>query len=127
MRILKSKKGFTFLEVIVAVAIIAIVFTASLKMVSRALALRSVSRFYSLAPYLASAASGKLEKDGFRSSGMTGDFGDEFTGWSWKAEISKMQGDNAFAWMETLSKIDITVRYSPDNLDHHLVFYRVVQ
>lgn len=62
MRIVPDKRGFTFLEVIVAVAIIAIVFTAALKMVSQSLALRSVSRFYSIAPYLASVADENLKK-----------------------------------------------------------------
>lgn len=126
MKFLDSNKGFTFLEVIVAVAIIAIVFTAALKMVSGALALRSVTRFYSLAPYLASQASDKLEKDGFKSSGMSGDFGDEFNGWSWKAEIAKMSGSESLAWMETLSKVDIFVKYAPDNLDYHVVFYKMI-
>lgn len=125
MKFLKDRKGFTFLEVIVAVAIIAIVFTASLKMVSRALALRSVSRFYSLAPYLASDVAGRLEKEGFMGSELSGDFGDEFNGWSWKADITKMQGEGTLAWMEIISRIDIAVRYGPENLDHHLVFYRV--
>lgn len=126
MRNISDKRGFTFLEVIVAVAIIAIVFTAALKMVSQSLVLRSVSRFYSIAPYLASAAGEKLEKDGYKA-GMSGDFGEEFSGWKWTAEITRMSGNETYAWFEMLSKVDLTVRYVPDNLDYRIVFYKMVQ
>jgi len=126
LRIVPDKRGFTFLEVIVAVAIIAIVFTAALKMVSQSLALRSVSRFYSIAPYLASVADEKLEKDGYKA-GMSGDFGEGFEGWKWNAEITKMAGNETYTWFEMLSKVDLTVRYVPDNFDYHIVFYKMVQ
>lgn len=126
MRNISDRKGFTFLEVIVAVAIISIVFTAALKMVSQSLVLRSVSRFYSVAPYLASVAVEKLEKDGYRA-GMSGDFGDEFSGWKWTANITKMSGSETYVWFEMLSRIDLTVRFVPDNLDYSIVLYKMAQ
>lgn len=121
-----TEKGFTFLEVIVAVAIIAIVFTAALKMVSQTLALRSYTRFYSLAPYLASVADARIEKDGFMT-GISGDFGSDFSGWTWSSEITRMSANDAYSWMNNLVRVRIKVRYAPENLDYNVVSYRVLQ
>lgn len=121
-----KEKGFTFLEVIVAVAIIAIVFTAALKMVSQSLALRSATRFYSLAPYLATVAEEKIEKEGF-STGQTGDYGDQFPGWHWTAEISRLTGNETYTWFDVLARINLNIKYTPDNLNYNIVYYRMVQ
>ena len=86
-----SIKGFTLLEVMVSLSIVAIVFVSLFKMHSSNILLAERNKFHSTAPFLAREAIMKLEKDFCKDSNLTGDFGKNFQGYQWKATISEYQ------------------------------------
>ena len=86
-----SIKGFTLLEVMVSLSIVAIVFVSLFKMQSSNILLAGYNKFHSTAPFLARQAITKLQKDLDKDSDLTGDFGESFKGYQWKATVSEYQ------------------------------------
>jgi general secretion pathway protein I len=82
--------GFTLLEVMVAVSIIAIALVAALGAQSQGVTLANESKFVTTAAYLVQSKLAELEAidpDELRSD--SGDFGDDYPGYSWKTEVSE--------------------------------------
>jgi general secretion pathway protein I len=81
-------RGFTLLEVMVALGIMAIVLTGVYRLQSQTVAMSVESRFYTQASLLARSALNRFEKtsDGeFTSS--EGDFGNDYPGYQWKISV----------------------------------------
>ncbi len=89
---LERETGFTYLEVIVSVAIIAILFVGIFRMQSGTINLATAGKFYITAPVLAEKVMLQIEQDVTGWSETSGDFGDEYPGYQWECEIS----DTAF-------------------------------
>jgi general secretion pathway protein I len=86
-----GESGFTLLEVMVAVAIIAISFVSLLGSQSQSISIATISRFETAASMLAkkklaeigSSAAGDL-------SGSAGDFEDDFSDFHWQTEVNDL-------------------------------------
>jgi len=82
--------GFTLLEVMIALSIIAIVLVAVLRMQGQTISMNEAFRFYTLAPQLAMARMNEFRMDPqaleFNSSG---DFGEAYPNYQWKAAIQE--------------------------------------
>ncbi|WP_417911656.1 type IV pilus modification PilV family protein [Candidatus Electronema sp. TJ] len=86
--------GFTLLEVMVAVAVIAMSFTALLASQSQSLSMASLSRFETAAALLARQKLAALELAGYESlSNDSGQFEDEFSEYRWRAEVKELDDD----------------------------------
>lgn len=86
--------GFTLLEVMIAVAVIAMSFTALLASQSQSLSMAALSRFETAAALLARQKLAELELGGYESlSGGSGQFEDEFSDCRWKAEVKELDDD----------------------------------
>lgn len=71
-------KGFTLLEVMVAMAILAIVLVSVYRMHSQTLTMSAANRFYTQAPMLAQSKLAQLESASSEiSAGDSGDFGSQ--------------------------------------------------
>ena len=109
--------GFTLLEVMVAVAVIAIAFVTLIGAQSQSVAIATDSRFDTMASLL---AQGKLAEmsllDYTALSDSTGDFGKEFPGFSWKTEVTELsEGDTGIKGSSgTLKAVDMTVLIEED-------------
>lgn len=86
----RRSSGFTLLEVMIALAIIAIVLVAVLRMQGQTISMNEAFRFYTVAPQLAMARMNEFRVDPqaleFNSSG---DFGENYPGYQWKAAIQE--------------------------------------
>ncbi len=121
---LPDRAGFTLLEVMVAVAIIAIAFVSLLGSQSQSISIAEISRFEITASLLARQKLAELESGDFADvqSGQ-GDFEDPFADFSWQAEVDDLtEDDTGIGDADDLLKVvDLTVRRGNDeNLVFHL-------
>lgn len=85
---LKNNSGFTLLEIMVSVTVMAIVFVSVFRMQSASVDLAAAGRFHTLAPMLAEkvlSQVGKSLSDGMETQG---DFGQDYPGIQWEFEIT---------------------------------------
>jgi general secretion pathway protein I len=120
----RSVKGFTLLEVMVSVAIIAIVFVSILKLQGQSILMNETIRFYTIAPLLADSkiAEIKLNPTNFELS-SSGDFGDEYPGYSWKVQIEEIKIDVMESPQLNMKKIDVFISLNNDELKFSLSHY----
>ena len=89
-----SQTGFTLLEVMVAVAIIAMSFVSLLGSQSQSISIAGISRFETTAAMLAREKLTELQLAGFdRLGNSAGRFEDDFTDYSWQTEVRELSED----------------------------------
>ncbi len=109
--------GFTLLEVMVAVAIIAISFVSLLGSQSQSISIATISRFETTASMLARK---KLAEIGSSTvadlSGSAGDFADDFSDYHWQTEVSDLtEEETGITGAEDMLKVvDLTVSRGDD-------------
>jgi len=90
----KQEAAFTLLEVMVAVAVIAISFAALLASQSQSLSIAAASRFETTASLLARQKLTELAAAGFDSLiGGSGEFTEGFAEYRWQTEVSELTED----------------------------------
>ena len=122
--------GFTLLEVMISVAIIAIVLMAVLGSQSQGLSLSGESRFNRTAALLAQGKMAEIEtvKDLGDLNSDSGDFGDEFPGYTWQLSVREVLFDGAEKISSRLKQIDLEVYWGSDELyQYRLRLYRFFQ
>lgn len=119
--------GFTLLEVMVAVAIMAIVLVAVYRLHAQTIAMSGAARFYATAPFLAEEAMAELElKSATELGGDSGEFGESFPGFSWQASVETVESEYLGQVAEDLKRIDLTVVYEPEGLSYQTRTYRMI-
>lgn len=104
--------GFTFLEVMVAVAILAIAMVTLIGSQSQSVSVAGESRFRVMAALLAQQKLAELEsKDYDELSGGSGEFGEEYPGYGWEAVVGELgEGDTGIREGDDLLKsIDLII------------------
>ena len=110
MQVLRTKTGFTLLEVLVALAIMAVVLAAVYRMHSQTLSMTTANRFYTIAPMLAQGKMAQLEATSTEIiSGDSGDFGEKFPGYSWNITSSDFSSEALGEIGDDLKQIEVTV------------------
>ncbi|MEA1969663.1 MAG: prepilin-type N-terminal cleavage/methylation domain-containing protein [Thermodesulfobacteriota bacterium] len=132
-----ASKGFTLLEIMVSISIIAIVFLSLFKMQAGNITLSEAEQFYSAAPYLAQKIIAHIEtdftdtSDTSDTSDASGEFEDDFKNYRWSYSITSeyepldsdvMNGEK----IENFKKIDLEIS---KNHDYSITFqtWRYVQ
>lgn len=116
-------KGFTLIEIMIAVAIIAISFLAFYRLLSQTIAADEVSRFYTMAPML---AQGKMaEITGGVSPAMDGSGSFEaYPGYTWQVIVrdvsSKILGQDAVSGMK---QVNVTISLGGSSRQYGLRAY----
>lgn len=105
--------GFTLLEVMIAVSIMAIALTALLGSQSQSVSLANEAKFFTTASLLGKAKMAELELlDPTQLRNDNGDFGDDFSGYQWEVELSDLSledfGDFG-DFSNYLKRVDLTV------------------
>lgn len=117
--------GFTLLEVMVALAVMSIVLVSVYRMHSQSLTMNTAARFYTEAPMMAQHKLAELEAlsvSGFPED--SGDFGEQFPGYGWKASLTDVNSEILGQTTEDLKRIDITVYYNENQFSYNLRTYR---
>ena len=124
----QSAPGFTLLEVMVAMAIMAIVLVSVNRMHSQTLTMNAAARFYTQAPMLAQSKLAQLVAD---SSGIiagdSGDFGDKFPGYTWSIATDEVTSEALGEIAADLKRIDMTVFLNRDEYAYTVRTYRFMR
>jgi len=118
-----SSPGFTLLEVMLAMAILAIALVAVFQSQSQSISMAGQARFATTVSLLAQSKMAEVETmDPGEINADSGDFGDDFPDYSWKVDLSETQ-------VENVKKIEVTVTNERMTLNnsYRLVLYRYIK
>jgi len=117
-------KGFTLLEVMIAVALMAIALVTLLGSQSQSVSFANSAKFETMAALLAqSKMSEILIQDADSLSSDSGNFGDDYPGYAWEATVSDISIEGLDAISAYLKQIDITVTWGVLNYNIRLYHY----
>lgn len=122
----RCSPGFTLLEVMIAVSIIAIALVVLFGSQSRSLTIATEAQFNILAPTLAAMKLAELESGTLAMENDDGDFGDEFPGYTWTIEAEDAlfnRPEGLVDLARPLKKIDLVVSWSESNYSYQLIYY----
>lgn len=120
-------RGFTLLEVMVAVAILAIALTTLLGSQSQSMFAAEASDFSSRSALLARTKMAEILIAGEQPGSSSGDFGEHYPGYAWKLEISEpdfSESELLTGMAGLLRRIELTVHN--ENERRFFVLTRVV-
>ena len=123
----RCRAGFTLLEVMIAVAVIAIALVAVFGSQSQSLTFANEAKFNTTSALLAQKKMAEIEtKRPLDMSSASGDFGEDFPGYQWDLRV----GDISLAGTSTieyLKQVDLTVFWGDrEQYQYKLRLYRFV-
>lgn len=124
MSILKADhaelSGFTFLEVMTAMAIMAICLVAALGSQSQSISLATEARFHTTAPLLAQMKMSEIKLvDTGSLADDSGDFGEAFPDYYWSIKVSNVNYPGAEEYLDRLRRIDLAVSWGPSSIHRY--------
>lgn len=120
--------GFTFLEVLVALTLVAVVLLSIHKLNAQSILLGSETEFHAVASLLAQEKIADIETvlpD--LPSSRKGDFGDAFPNYRWEIELEAVSSDLLGEVAEDLQRIDVVVSEVGEGRTFRLRTYRLVR
>jgi general secretion pathway protein I len=125
---LQPQRGFTLLEVMVALSIIAIVLVSVYRMHAQTVSMNNEVRFYATAPMLAQIKMSEIESESLKDIGDdSGDFGDEFPDYRWNIVIDDVESTELGNMVKDLKKINLLISSSNDEFIYSLRAYKYLR
>jgi general secretion pathway protein I len=122
-----GNRGFTLLEILAAIAILAIVLTALFRLHLQTLAMGADASFYAAAPLLAREKIAQIESEGIEQPRSdSGDFGDEFPRYRWESDVTETESAEFETAAERLRRIEVRILDTEDRRSFTLQTYRFV-
>lgn len=119
-----GSRGFTLLEVMVALAVLATTLTVVYQLHGQTMMISSNARFYNLAPMLAQAKLSELERSPYNElAESSGEFGEDYPGFQWSVRIEDVTTDLLEAKPYHFTRIEIVVSNNDENT-YNLRTYR---
>jgi len=116
--------GFTLLEIMVAVAILAIVLSAVLRLHLQSIAMAQEARFHAVAPLLAQQKLAQIQGRGWDIDGSgQGDFDGEFSQYAWTATVETIAAEEPADVMENMKRVEVTITLNQDERRYALRRY----
>ena len=123
-----KKRGFTLLEIMVAISLIAIVLVTVLKLNIQTISMNNYSKFYTIAPLLAQS---KIDEIAMESSyeeiSDSGSFEEEYSGYTWRISVEDVLSEELGNVAENFKRVDVTISLNDDQFTYALRTYRLVQ
>jgi general secretion pathway protein I len=102
-RTIKGPAGFTLLEVLISIAILAVVLTAVLRLEKQSIDMGAIQKDVVIAGLLAQNKMAEIELEGFPVVGESeGDFGEDYLEYVWKSETEE-------TYFEGVNQLKLTV------------------
>ncbi len=123
---LPSSSGFTLLEVMIAVAILAITLTVLFGSQSQSLSLAAEAKFNTHATFLMQEKLAELESKQLELYNDEGDFGEAYPGFRWKIEIDDLYltEPEILADMERpFQQVTLTILWGNGPYSHTIAYY----
>jgi len=122
------QKGFTLLEVMVTVSIIAIALISIFDLHTQTISMNIDTQFNATAPFLARKKWTELEMLPIHElTPGSGDFGEEFPGFAWKVAAEDIQAEELKTSRFLLKKIDIQISFNHEEMVYEMRTYRAFQ
>jgi len=119
-----SNTGFTLLEVMVAVALIAIALTTLLGSQAQSVSFANSAKFETTAALLAqSKMSEVVMQETTALSGGSGDFGEDYPGYAWESTVSDISIEGIENISDYLKQIDLTLTWGVFTYNLRLYHY----
>ena len=120
----QESRGFTLLEVLVALAVLAIALTSIYRLQGQTFLMSASARFYSIAPQLARMKLAEVERQKFKDIiAGSGAFGEDYPGYSWSLNVEEVPSDLVTSQQYHLARIEVTISQDEDN-SYQLRTYR---
>ena len=124
----ESQRGFTLLEVMVALSIIAIVLVSVYRMHAQTVSMNNEVRFYATAPMLAQRKMAEIESESLKDLGDdSGDFGDEFPDYRWNIVIDDVESTTLGNIAKNLKKVELLISFNNDEFTYSLRNYKYLK
>jgi general secretion pathway protein I len=121
---LQHQSGFTLLEVMAALSILAIVLVSIYRLHAQTVSMNSEVRFYATAPMLAQLKMAEVEsKSPEDLVDDSGDFGDEFPNYSWNIVIEDVESTALGNIAKDLKKVDLLISFNNNTFTYSLRNY----
>ena len=115
-------KGFTLLEIMIAVAILAVALVTLLGSQSQSVFFANSAKFETMAALLAQSKMSEITIQAADSlSSDSGDFGEDYPGYTWEATVSDVSIEGLDAISDYLKQIDLAVTWG--TLSYNLRLY----
>lgn len=123
-----SCSGFSLLEVLVCLSIISIVLISIYRLHSQTLMMNYSAQFNTKAPLLAQTKLAELDlmTENDLSDG-SGDFGDDFPGYTWKVTITDLDHQEDKSFPGSLKRVEIKISLNNDEDFYNLTVCRFVE
>ena len=117
-------RGFTLLEVMIAVALIAVALVTLLGSQSQSVSFANSAKFETMAALLAQSKMSEITiQDADSLSSDSGSFGEDYPGYSWEATVSDVSIEGVEAISDYLKQIDLTVTWGVFSYNIRLYHY----
>ncbi len=126
LRSFRNSSAFTLLEVMIAIAILAITLATLYGSQAKSLSYATEARFDFVAPALAAGKLAELESRTRPLVSDKGDFGEDFPGFNWQVEIDTATFDGIeilSGLREPLQRVDVTVQWAGSPYSYSLRYY----
>ncbi len=124
----QPQRGFTLLEIMVAISIIAIVLVSVYKMQAQTVSMNNEVRFYATAPMLAQLKMAEVDSESLKDMGDdSGDFGDEFPDYRWNIVVDDVESAALGNIAKNLKKIDLLISLNNDEFVYNLRSYKYLK
>ncbi len=123
---LSDRRAFTLLEVLVALAILAIALTTLFGAQSGSLNLAAEAKFATTASLLAGLKRAELESGRLAPVDAQGDFGKDFPGYTWKMDVRDATGDLSglpAVVSGDLRRVDLTISWAGQAASFRIRYY----
>jgi general secretion pathway protein I len=124
----QPQRGFTLLEIMAALSILAIVLVSVYRMHAQTVSMNSEVRFYATAPMLAQLKMAEVESENPEDMGDdSGDFGDEFPNYRWNIVIDDVESTALGNISKNLKKIDLLISFNNNEFTYSLRNYKFLK
>jgi general secretion pathway protein I len=104
------------MEVLVALAVLAIALTSVYRLQGQTFMMSASAQFYCQAPQLARMKLSEVEIEKFKDiSGGNGDFGENYPGYKWSLNVEELPSDLITSQQYHLARIEISVSNNDEN------------
>jgi len=122
----RGEAGFTLLEILVSMSIVTFALIAIFKLYTQTISMNQLLSFNTTAPFLAQKKMAEqTSMPGKELSDNTGDFGEDFPGYTWAASVEEVLSE--ILETEDLKKIDIRISLNGDEHVYYLRRYRFLR
>ena len=119
--------GFTLLEVMVAISIIAIALVSIYRLQTQSIDMLNDIKFYTTAPLLAQSKMAEIEILSLDElSDDSGNFGDDFPGFNWQVAVNDVESETLDTFAENLKRIDLTVSFDDEQFSYDCRKYQLM-